>query len=670
MPITGEYSWSEKRDRVLVSVPLKGTSPGKVDIYVTSNTLKVNYNPYLLDLVLKGRVDSVKHKATVKEGVLIITLLKEATGTWGGLLSDVNDKTALQEIKKYAVEGQTEKEKELQADRKDKKIDEEKHALRKQMKLDEGERTLIETLKQEEKETAEAAMYKTFADMEKEKQQAVHMKDAPVAVVANKSKTATAKAKKAVLFSGKDEEEPKKRNDNIFADSDLTPLEQYLQNDDIDIDEDEDIDFDLTDKSEGANVFTKSKTAAAAASSKGASSSTPEDIEEEEDDDVDEDIKFVPPPRSGGYSADTRVEIKYTPRVFPTPMRESKASEEEDWIARNRQNLKKHAVLGKGVHNGADVSESDPAWLKAKADDFFRAGDVRSALNAYSAAIDIDDMATSCYSNRAACYMKLELYKECKVDCDTAIEQTQACSASTPDRIDTKQLGLNKLYLRRGTAMSQLGEYGDAIKDFSKILGVLEQRAADGMEPGNISKEAIKTDLDKLQTVSKADVLKKAADEAMGQGDLGVAMNNYTEALDLLPSHVGCLSNRSACRMSQGDKQGCVDDCSAALALLQLNSNTTTTTIGSAGVDLLSSILPPAGSEKRLKWVLKTVIRRGAAYAALNDLDAAVADYTTGSSLDPKNESLRSDLTKIKNYRTGMKELEANKESNTKSVNL
>ena len=76
MPITGEYSWSEKKDRVLVSVPLKGTSPSKVDIYVTRNTLKVNYSPYLLDLVLKRGVNSVKHKATVKEGVLVITLFK------------------------------------------------------------------------------------------------------------------------------------------------------------------------------------------------------------------------------------------------------------------------------------------------------------------------------------------------------------------------------------------------------------------------------------------------------------------------------------------------------------------------------------------------------------------------------------------------------------------
>ncbi len=667
MPITGEYSWSEKSDRILVSVPLKGASPSKVDIYVTSNTLKVNYSPYLLDLVLKGRVNSVKHKAIVKEGVLVITLLKESAGTWGDLLCDVRDKTTLLEIKKYAVEGQTEKEKDLQAERKDKKIDEEKHALRKQMKLDEGERTLIENLKQEEKETAEAAMYKTFANMEKEKQQA----SAPVVA----SSSVNAKGKKAVQFAG-DQDKPKTSDSNIFADSDLTPLERYLQNDDIDLDGDdgEDLDDELTGKSAEESVFTRSTAAAAvSAAAKGVPTLAPDDIEQEEGaGELDADIRFVPPPRSGGYNADTRVEIKYTPRVFPTPMRESKASEEEDWIARNRQNLKKHAVLGKGVQSGGDVSESDPAWLKAKADDFFRAGDVRSALNAYSAAIDIDDTATSCYSNRAACYMKLGMFKECTVDCDTALERSLSSSAASGEKVSAKQLTLNKLYLRRGTAMSQLGKYAEAIKDYSKILGVLEQRAADGLDSGNISKEAIKKDLEKLQTVSAADSLKKAADESMGQGELVEALEKYSEALKLLPSHVGCLSNRSACRMSLGDKQGCVDDCSAALALLQLNSvnDSASGTIGGVEVDLLASIIPPPGSDKRLKWVLKTVIRRGAAHAALNNLDAAVTDYTTGSSLDPKNESLLSDLTKIKNYRTGMKELEQNKEATTKSVNL
>jgi hypothetical protein len=49
---------------------------------------------------------------------------------------------------------------------------------------------------------------------------------------------------------------------------------------------------------------------------------------------------------------------------------------------------------------GGDASEEDPVWLKAKGDDFYRGGDFRSALNAYSAAIDMNENMTACYSNR------------------------------------------------------------------------------------------------------------------------------------------------------------------------------------------------------------------------------------------------------------------------------
>jgi hypothetical protein len=38
----------------------------------------------------------------------------------------------------------------------------------------------------------------------------------------------------------------------------------------------------------------------------------------------------------------------------------------------------------------------DATWLKAKGDDFFRAGDARSALSAYSAAIDVDEEYAAC----------------------------------------------------------------------------------------------------------------------------------------------------------------------------------------------------------------------------------------------------------------------------------
>lgn len=41
MPIKGAYTWSEKSDSLLVSVPLKGVSAKLVDIVVSASTVKV-----------------------------------------------------------------------------------------------------------------------------------------------------------------------------------------------------------------------------------------------------------------------------------------------------------------------------------------------------------------------------------------------------------------------------------------------------------------------------------------------------------------------------------------------------------------------------------------------------------------------------------------------------
>jgi hypothetical protein len=49
--------------------------------------------------------------------------------------------------------------------------------------------------------------------------------------------------------------------------------------------------------------------------------------EEEEE----EEAVYIPPPRSCRAAV-----LAFTPRTFPTPMRESTAREEEDWLARNR----------------------------------------------------------------------------------------------------------------------------------------------------------------------------------------------------------------------------------------------------------------------------------------------------------------------------------------------
>jgi hypothetical protein len=46
---------------------------------------------------------------------------------------------------------------------------------------------------------------------------------------------------------------------------------------------------------------------------------------------VDEEEVYVPPPRAARKAL-----IAFTPRAFPTPMRESTGREEDDWLAKNR----------------------------------------------------------------------------------------------------------------------------------------------------------------------------------------------------------------------------------------------------------------------------------------------------------------------------------------------
>lgn len=195
--------------------------------------------------------------------------------------------------------------------------------------------------------------------------------------------------------------------------------------------------------------------------------------------------------------------------------------------------------------------------------------------------------------------------------------------------------------------------------------------------PG-ITKITINNDINIIKKLINVNQLKKEGDLSVADGDLDLALEKYNLALDIMPIHVGCLSNRSACKLSLNDVQGCIDDCSLALSLLNINNSTNNYTTptnsnnattnsnnnttnnntqnasnNSNEINMLSSILPPLGSEKRKSWIIKTVLRRGAAYVQLNLLDLAVEDYRTAIVLDNKNEVLKSDLNKLMNYREG-----------------
>jgi tetratricopeptide (TPR) repeat protein len=235
--------------------------------------------------------------------------------------------------------------------------------------------------------------------------------------------------------------------------------------------------------------------------------------------------------------------------------------------------------------------------------------------------------------------------------------------------------------MRRGATNCQLEFFSEALHDYkiARTLADDENNLNLTSLPSGVTLESLRSDVVRLEKLVLADGLKKEADKILSEGQLEAAKEKYTEALRVIPVHVSCLSNRSACKLAMGDFSGCVEDCTAALTLLQadlrlLGGGKTSqnqyqdpnpnknklflrgdTSQGSAdgALSMLSSILPAPGSDKRKSWVLRTILRRGAAYAQLSQLAEAVDDYKTASGLDPTNETLKSDLNKILNLREG-----------------
>lgn len=126
MPVSGQYTFTETPLSLNVAIPLKGVSPKKVDIFCGESLLKVNFAPYLIDVLLHKRIDPKRHTgkkmgaqypichisavisiadgiiicsallcmlyftATVKEGMLNVILYKADKGIWGQMESDVS----------------------------------------------------------------------------------------------------------------------------------------------------------------------------------------------------------------------------------------------------------------------------------------------------------------------------------------------------------------------------------------------------------------------------------------------------------------------------------------------------------------------------------------------------------------------------------------------------
>ncbi|XP_019520828.1 PREDICTED: dyslexia susceptibility 1 candidate gene 1 protein isoform X3 [Hipposideros armiger] len=208
----------------------------------------------------------------------------------------------------------------------------------------------------------------------------------------------------------------------------------------------------------------------------------------------------IPAPRSVG-----NIQISFTPRVFPTALRESQVAEEEEFwrLASPRSGcwhggwrwLHKQAEAQRAMNTDipelCDLKEEEknPEWLKEKGNKLFATENYFAAINAYNLAIRLNNKIPLLYLNRAACHLKLRNLHKAIEDSSKALELlTPPVAANANTRM--------KAHVRRGTAFCQLELYVEGLQDYEAALKI---------DPSN---KIVQNDAEKIRNIIQGTELK------------------------------------------------------------------------------------------------------------------------------------------------------------------
>lgn len=165
-------------------------------------------------------------------------------------------------------------------------------------------------------------------------------------------------------------------------------------------------------------------------------------------------VTVRPPPRNSGS-----IQVRFTPRAFPTAARESKVQEEQEWLTKMAAARK----ITTPKDSGESINERNPEFLKDKGVNLFQRGNYEGAINAFSEAIKLNPHLPQLFSNRAACCLALGEDEKCILDCCRALELYYPV-------VPSNYAPRAKVFVRRGTAYANQGQLDLAAQDFSAAL--------------------------------------------------------------------------------------------------------------------------------------------------------------------------------------------------------
>ncbi|NXC01730.1 DAAF4 factor, partial [Orthonyx spaldingii] len=158
------------------------------------------------------------------------------------------------------------------------------------------------------------------------------------------------------------------------------------------------------------------------------------------------------------------IKVNFTPRVFPTALRESHIAEEEEWLHKQAEARR---IINSDLSELKDLKEEEknPDWLKDKGNKMFAVGNYLGAVHAYNLAVKLNNKLPLLYLNRAACHLKLRNLHKAIEDSSKALELL------TPPVPDNESARV-KAHVRRGTAFCQLELYTEGLQDYEAALKI------------------------------------------------------------------------------------------------------------------------------------------------------------------------------------------------------
>ncbi|CAE8705742.1 unnamed protein product [Polarella glacialis] len=218
--------------------------------------------------------------------------------------------------------------------------------------------------------------------------------------------------------------------------------------------------------------------------------------------------------------------------------------------------------------------QSDPVWLKDKADSLMTGGDYQGAYHAYTAALVLAANAR-CFANRAVAALYLGLLEQCLEDCNSSVRILDLRCRAPPGQMPTPADPLDqkvrvRVEVRMGTAYLWLGAFGKAEAHFQKALD-----ADDGLDLEE--RKLVKADLERICQAKAALGPKERADAAarrcVGSNEneaTETALSLYEEAAAAADDESAVVhANRCFARLKAGQLRECLEDADAALGLLR-----------------------------------------------------------------------------------------------------